>query len=138
MILLKRTIALMALCMWTCQAVETTIDFGGRTGILLEVPPVMPTSMVLMLHGYTMMGAEYLDMAADRSILNSVGMLAVVPTGRREPGVLMNPYWAATMACCDFLGCSAEIPGSCDIDRDYLSSLVGGSVLNDFDNDEED
>ena len=94
------------------------VPFGGARPVSLYVPSGYtgaPTPLVILLHGYSINGAEedlYLGL---RSVAESKTVLYAHPDGTMNPAG--NRFWNATDACCDLYGSGVD-------DSTYLASLV--------------
>jgi polyhydroxybutyrate depolymerase len=82
-----------------------SIDLGRG-----EIPVTVPagydqnvaTPLIVLLHGYTSSGSrvdEYMGLSA---IADDYGFLLVAPDGTRESEGDENPFWNASIACCNF------------------------------------
>ena len=97
-----------------------SIDLG-RGELPVTVPagydPAEPTPLIVLLHGYTSSGArvdQYMGLSA---IADDYGFLLVAPDGTRESAGDANPFWNASIACCNFY--QSEID-----DVGYIKSII--------------
>lgn len=97
-----------------------SIDMGRG-----EIPVTVPagysedvaTPLIVLLHGYTSSGArvdQYMGLSA---IADDYGFLLVAPDGTREAEGDENPFWNASIACCNFY--QSEIN-----DSGYIRSII--------------
>src|ERR1019366_9548928 len=108
-------------CSSKSPAPASSTDAGDDGAVLGDYDPVpsgytgAPTPLVILLHGYSINGAEedlYLGL---RSVAESKTVLYAHPDGTMNPAG--NRFWNATDACCDLYGSGVD-------DSTYLASLV--------------
>ncbi|MFK7960290.1 MAG: PHB depolymerase family esterase [Phycisphaerales bacterium] len=96
----------------------TTIDFG-RGPVTVYIPagydPAVPTSLVILLHGYMNTGQDVEDWLQFSALVDELNFLYLHPTG--DTDAIGNPYWNATDACCDLFGEGTD-------DSSYLRDVV--------------
>ncbi len=97
-----------------------SIDLG-RGEIPVTVPDDydenVPAPLIVALHGYTGSGAgtdRYMGLSA---IADDYDFLLATPNGRKEPGGDENPYWNASIACCNFYSVETD-------DVAYIKSII--------------
>ncbi len=100
----------------TAQAIDL-----GRGDIPVTVPTgydeTVPTPLIVLLHGYTSSGARVDDYMGLSAIADDYGFLLVAPDGTRESEGDANPFWNASITCCNFY--QSEID-----DSGYIKSLI--------------
>jgi polyhydroxybutyrate depolymerase len=105
-------------------AATGSID-AGRGPILVHVPasydPATPTSLVILLHGYSNTGQDVEDWMQFASLVDEYEFLYLYPTGTSD--FLGNPFWNATDACCDLFGSGVD-------DSAYLRNVIEQMQLN--------
>ncbi len=116
-----KTLLLFILCAVAAPlTLAQSIDLG-RGEIPITVPDdydaEVPTPLIVALHGYTGSGAgtdRYMGLSA---IADDYDFLLATPNGRREPEGDANPYWNASVACCNFYSVETDDVG-------YIKSII--------------
>jgi polyhydroxybutyrate depolymerase len=117
----SRSIALfILLALLSPFSMGQSIDLG-RGELPVTVPDDynenVPTPLIVALHGYTGSGEgtdRYMGLSA---IADDYDFLLVKPNGRREPEGDANPYWNASVACCNFYDVETD-------DVAYIKSVI--------------
>lgn len=98
-------IALTTLVLAAGTTSAQSIDLG-RGALPVTVPdgydPDVATPLIVLLHGYTSSGTrvdQYMGLSA---IADDYEFLLVAPDGTRESADNENPFWNASIACCNF------------------------------------
>jgi polyhydroxybutyrate depolymerase len=117
---LIRTLLLTALFTSAAAAVSADIVLtGGGRPANVNVPPGhvagTPAPVVLLLHGYTMTGAQMEAWVSYSTISDSEGFLLIYPDGTAD--CVGDRFWNATDACCNFCGSTVD-------DSAYLAGLI--------------
>ena len=97
----------------------TTVTFGGKRPVTLEVPTSYDHHksypLVLVLHGYSANGWTQERLFGYHKLVDAEGVLVAAPDGLQDKD--NNQFWNATDACCDRQGTNPD-------DVAYLSGLI--------------
>ncbi len=119
--LISRLFVSLWLSLGVCSAAAAGSIFvdAGRGPVEVHTPasydPLIPTPVVMLLHGYTSSGPGQEAYMQFSPLAESFGFIYLYPTGTTDLGGA--PFWNATNACCDLFGSGVD-------DSGYLRDLL--------------